>query len=82
MSSPTPRTYVKFVDGPPSVTKKTLTWEVQTTDGVPLGSIKWYASWRAYAFFPLPACVFERNCLRLIATFCEMRTEDKRRLQR
>lgn len=82
MSGSTPRTFVEFHQGPNSASQKTLTWEVRTVGGILIGAIKWYPSWRAYSFFPEPNCVFERHCLRLIATFCELRTEDKRRVQR
>lgn len=34
-----------------------------------LGTIKWYSSWRKYAFFPNPNCVFEKTCMQDITDF-------------
>lgn len=48
----------------------TFIYTVQSNDGVPLGTIKWYAQWRQYGFYPEPGCVFEKTCLGEIAEFC------------
>lgn len=55
---------------------KTFTWRVVTKDGPSLlGDVKWYGPWRCYSFFPRPDCIFEKQCLRDIASFCEQQTQ-------
>jgi len=59
---------------------KTLEWRVQPA-GAPelaacIGIVKWYAPWRKYAFMPYSNTVFEQDCLRDIADFCERRTKE------
>ena len=44
-----------------------------------LGAIKWYAPWRKYSFFPQPHTVFEKDCLREIADFCEKEMKEKKK---
>lgn len=39
-----------------------------------IGEVKWFGSWRKYCFFPRPSTVFEKDCLRDIAAFCEEQT--------
>jgi hypothetical protein len=64
------------------VDRRTDTWLVKTKQpegggaGVvkTLGSIQFYPRWRAYAFYPLPQTLFEKDCLRDIADFCERAT--------
>ena len=57
--------------------QKTLRWTVTTADGSgPLGEIAWFGRWRKYAFFVEPHSVFEQECLREIAAFCEDRTRE------
>lgn len=46
--------------------------------GDPLGEVKWFGRWRKYAFFPERDCVFEQDCLRVIAEFCERHTRELR----
>ncbi len=41
-----------------------------------LGVIKWYGPFRQYSFIPSSDCVFERTCLRDIASFCEWLTNE------
>ena len=48
----------------------TWTYTVQSNDGYPLGTIKWFASWRQYAFYPEQETVFEKTCLAEITEFC------------
>ena len=42
--------------------------------GLFLGGIKWWGGWRKYCFFPEQATIFEKDCLRDIADFCEAQT--------
>lgn len=39
--------------------------------GETLGRIRWFGRWRKYAFEPAPNTIFEQDCLRDIAAFCE-----------
>ena len=62
---------------------KTSRWVVQAKGDpdVVLGEIYWYAPWRKYVFEPKPQCVFEEDCLRQIATYCETETKSHRALR-
>lgn len=40
-----------------------------------LGTIKWYAPWRRYVFFPDPGTLYDAGCLTEIATFIEQHME-------
>lgn len=42
-----------------------------------LGTIKWFMQWRKYCFFANDS-VFDSNCLRDIAEFCDIRTLERR----
>jgi len=44
------------------------------TLGPTLGYVKWFGKWRQYSFYPEPNTIFEHNCLRNIASFCEVMT--------
>lgn len=44
----------------------------------PIGQIRWYWSWRKYAFFPNDNTVFDHGCLRDIANFCESESRRQR----
>ena len=72
--------YIEFSAPEPSATGRTQVWVVRAKGGAPLalGSVKWFGRWRCYAFFPLGDTVFERECLRDIAEFCEARTVEHR----
>jgi hypothetical protein len=60
---------------------KTQVWDVtaKETDGY-LGKVQWFGRWRRYAFFPETGCVFEHDCLKTIAIFCENLTWRHREL--
>lgn len=62
-----------FPVGKPKITK---IWHVQTKGINPniLGEIKWYSGWRKYCFFPDEGSLYEQECLRDIAEFCEQTT--------
>ena len=58
---------------------KTERWSVHAKQGgAALGEVKWYSGWRRYCFFPFDGSLYEQDCLRDIATFCEMRTMEQR----
>ena len=59
--------------------RKTKRWMICAKDGeVGLGEVKWFGKWRCYAFFPLNDTIYEKSCLRTIATFCEIKTNEHR----
>lgn len=71
----------KWIDIVPTPSDaKTKKFVVLTAGGgnVQLGEIKFYPKWRAYAFFPFPRTLYEQDCLRDIATFCEIVTKEWR----
>jgi hypothetical protein len=69
--------YAREAKQPPErVTKR---WAIVASDGeVELGEVKWVGKWRAYAYFPLNDTVYEKQCLRDIAAFCESQTKQHR----
>ena len=77
-------THIIFVETQPK--PKTKTWEVWTKEkakprfdgGDLLGAIRWFGQWRCYAFFPRDNTIFEKTCLRDIASFCEGQTKAHR----
>lgn len=72
--------YIDFSRSRPSASGKTRIWRVLAyhdmsgTDSYSLGEIKWHGAWRRYAFFPRPDTLFEHDCLRKIADYCEKQT--------
>lgn len=73
--------WIYFLEGPPR--PKTRTWFVVKKDApLKLGEIIWFGHWRRYCFFPSKHTVFEENCLRTIASFCEERTSEHREAQK
>lgn len=77
---PKRRAWIKFELLNLSASGKTKVWEVVPIegDGRNIGCIKWFGRWRKYSFFPANETVFETDCLRLIADFCEERTKEQR----
>lgn len=70
--------YIRF-DEVPDIGKKTRCWIVRALQGLALlGQVSWYSPWRCYVFHPMQGTLFERKCLRDIATFCEERTAEQR----
>lgn len=71
--------FIEFFRAADSPSGKTRTWDIRTKDSLePLGSVRWFGRWRCYAFYPVSGTVFERVCLRDIATFCETETQKHR----
>ena len=68
----------KWIDfGEPELSSsgKTKIWTVESShDGFDIGFIQWHGRWRGYAFFPDPDTIYEQQCLRTIADFCEEQT--------
>ena len=62
---------------------KTKVWHVLSRDQqASLGIVQWHGPWRRYAFFPYGFCVFEEQCLRDVAEFCEGKTREHRERQK
>lgn len=67
-------THIKFVPGPPK--PRTLTWwVVNRYEDTPLGWVAWFPRFRCYSFYPKDDTVYEKVCLREIASFYERKTE-------
>ena len=76
-------THVYFTDKGASASGKTRIWEVLPEHSViPLGTVKWFGRWRKYSFFPELNTVYEQDCLRDIAEFCETITRQHRENKR
>ncbi len=75
--------HIRFVLDGTSESGRTRIWNVEATrDGHWLGEVKWMGRWYRYAFWPTPDTVFEQNCLRTIAAFCEEMTKEQRGLSK
>ncbi len=61
--------YIDFLCN--SKSGKTKIYQVISIYGSFLGDIKWWCSWRKYAFFPAPDTLYEQDCLRDITKFLE-----------
>lgn len=72
--------WIEFKGPFPSGSGKTKLWFVVPigTTGR-LGQVRWYAPWRKYTFWADPSCIFEEQCLRDIADFCEKETKKHKR---
>ena len=75
--------WIKFVEVNLRDGRKTQVWAVLTMDGSEcLGRIGWYGPWRKYSFIPVESdgksLIFEEQCLRRIADFCETNTIKRR----
>jgi hypothetical protein len=71
--------WIQFRGGGPSKSGKTKMWNVETIGGETiLGTIAWFGRWRRYGFYPTSGTVFEQDCLRDIASFCEGETKAHR----
>ena len=74
---------IKFVDEGIPAGAKTHVFRVETivdlvdatVEPIILGSVKWFGRWRCYSYFPNDQTVYEEQCLRDIAAFCEEHTE-------
>ena len=66
--------YLTFTFVGTSASGKTKVWLVDTPNT--LGTVQWYAPWRKYVVHPALGTLFDANCLREIATFCETKTQE------
>ena len=72
--------YIEFSHRPrPSKSGKTQIWQVLMDAHIAwypesIGEVKYHPHWRRYTFFPEPNTMFEQDCLRKIADFCELQT--------
>ncbi len=58
--------------------RKTRVYDIiSRLKGTKLGEVRWYALWRQYVFYPHNA-LFDKNCLRDIADYCELKTKQYR----
>ena len=68
---------IEFSEPRKSDSGKTQIWKVYF-DEVLLGQVKWFGRWRKYAFYPLAFTLYEQDCLRNIADFCEKESKKLR----
>ena len=63
-------------------TGKTKQYQIHSKEsGILLGTIKWYAPWRKYSFFPEPLTIFETTCLFDILSFINILREERKLLK-
>ena len=67
--------WIKFSEMPQ--TGKTKRFAIYPKDqALAIGHVLWYGAWRKFCFFPNERTVYEEQCLRDIAEFCEQQTAD------
>jgi hypothetical protein len=78
--------WIQFVQHYPKINAKTKYWKIFPINYIPtndqlddegfvLGKIYWYSGFRKYVFNGYSTAVFEEDCLRVIADFCEQQTK-------
>ena len=69
-------TWIKFI--PANLAGlTTANWRVDSIeDGFELGYVKFHPRWRKYIYEPLENTIYEQDCLRDIAQFCQDRTKE------
>jgi hypothetical protein len=74
--------HIQFVFIGNSDSGKTKRWHVATKDDSEdlIGEIRWFGPWECYVLYPFGRTVFEKQCLRDIADFCEEQTKQNRLL--
>jgi len=77
------RKWIKFkLAGRAESNLLTEVWNIETIEDQRwLGQVRWFGRWRRYALFPATGSVFEQDCLRDIANFCEEQTTARRALR-
>lgn len=82
--------YIQFINVGNSPSGKTHIWEIKSKEGnCLLGLIKWNGKWRCYSHYIYPYMfadsedflVFEKQCERDIANFCEYQTKSHKKLK-
>jgi hypothetical protein len=75
-SKSTSKIWVQFEKVGCSASGKTHIWNVVLKDDLSLvlGVVKWFGAWRKYVFFPAEYTLYEQDCLRALADFCELET--------
>lgn len=64
--------FLEFRDyGPVSAGAATIVVMVSAVNGGHMGSIRWFAAWRRYVFYPVNSVLFDCGCLREIAEHLE-----------
>lgn len=62
---------------------KTLVYDIlNINSGDKIGTIKWFANWRQYVFFPTNDCVFSCGCLADIIDFTKKVQDNHKKLRR
>jgi len=71
--------WIIFEDIEPKAGQKTALCIVRAKQtNETLGIIKWFNSWRSYAFYPVPNTVYEETCLRDIAEKVEQMEKERK----
>lgn len=61
----------------PSKSGKTQVFDVLRAPGPPrLGVVRWSGRWRRYVFCPEEETLYDAECLRELAAFCEAKTHE------
>ena len=72
-----PKVFLSFIENGFSASGKTRIWTVDSIDGgVYLGKVSWWGAWRRYVFHPSDNTVYDPNCLKAIADFCQTKTDE------
>jgi len=62
---------------------KTLVYAIlNIKSGDKIGTVKWYANWRQYVFFPVDQCIFSIGCLADIIDFTKKVQDNHKELRK
>ena len=68
---------LEFFDSGYTPSGKTRIWLIRNGyNKCTLGTIKWYAAWRRYAFYPDADTVFDEGCMRTILEFLALKNKE------
>lgn len=70
--------YLTFIPTLPEGRKTYVVEVYASKTGYLLGKIRWYGSWRQYAFFPQPDTIWNVDCLQEIKGAIARLMEDRR----
>lgn len=73
--------WLSFENERRTASRLTCIWEVWC-EGAELGVVRWFSRWRRYVFEPSGGTVYEQDCLRQLAEFCERQTNLNKQIAR
>ena len=77
MSKETVKKYIEIRVSGESTSGRTQIWQVLNCRHLFIcGEIRWHGAFRKYCFYPSNSTLFDWDCLRMVADFCEEKTKE------